>query len=738
MSIGDPVPRPDGPAKVTGGAKYAADQSVPGILHAVYVGAPIPAGRVASIDIASALAAPGVVRVLTHRDLPRLASAPVLPLASSFMPMQGNEIRHEGQPVAIVLGETLEAAQHGARLLGITYERAAFRAPDTSEVEAPDPASGYVGYFEGTEFRKGDIEASLATAATRHEAVYVQPSRHVNPMEPSATLARWDDDRLTVFDAVQHGYNQQFVLASVFGITPENVRVVCPHTGGGFGSKGYVWPHEILAAAAAQVVGRPVKLVLTRAQMYANVGYQPQMEQAITLGVDSGGRLTSLKHEVVGLTSVSDDYVDFATEASKGLYATPAMYLRQRVRRAHVNLPTPMRAPIDGPGTWALESAMDELAHRLGMDPLDLRLANYAEVNPADGRPWSSKKLREAYEEGARLFGWRERPREPRRDGDWLVGTGMASCTMGTFRFPSTVRVRLRADGTAVIEGGFHDIGSGTLTVFPQIAADVLGLDPGAISCEMGDTALPQTGPAYGSSSTMGVGGAVLYAAQDVRTKLAGLAGLSPDEGELADGRIRRRGQADGVPVAELLRQAGVSELVGEGRFALPNDAPFEGDGKGTPYAMRTFGAIFVEVGVDAALGLLRLRRAVGSYSVGRIINPRTARAQMTGAIIWGWGMAAMEASHHEPTLGRWLSKNLAGVAIPVNADIPGDLQIHFVDEFDAHASPLGAKGIGELGATGVAAAVANAVFHATGKRVRELPITPDKLVNPADRASHE
>jgi xanthine dehydrogenase YagR molybdenum-binding subunit len=429
------------------------------------------------------------------------------------------------------------------------------------------------------------------------------------------------------------------------------------------------------------VVGRPVKLVLTRAQMYANVGYQPQMEQAITLGVDSGGRLTSLKHEVVGLTSVSDDYVDFATEASKGLYATPAMYLRQRVRRAHVNLPNPMRAPIEGPGTWALESAMDELAHRLGMDPLDVRLANYAEVNPADGRPWSSKKLREAYEEGARLFGWRERPREPRRDGDWMVGTGMASCTMGTFRFPSTVRLRLRADGTAVIEAGFHDIGAGTLTVFPQIAADVLGLDPGAISCEMGDTALPQTGPGYGSSSTMGVGGSVLYAAQNVRTKLAGLAGLSPDEVELADGRIRRRGQTDGVPVAELLRQAGVSELVGEGRFALPKDAPFEGDGKGTPYAMRTFGAIFVEVGVDATLGLLRLRRAVGRYSVGRIINPRTARAQMTGTIIWGWGMAAMEASHYEPTFGRWLSKNLAGVTLELkyrgNNHTPGNVFVY-------------------------------------------------------------
>ena len=730
MSIGNPIPRPDGPAKVTGRAKYAADYSVTGVLHAVYVGAPIPAGRVTAIEIEPALAAPGVVRVLTHRDLPRLlASAPTPPLASSFLPMQSDEVRHEGQPVAIVLGETLEAAEHGARLVKVTYERTTFRAAGSGVAEDPAPDSGYVAFFEGTEFTKGDPDAGLAAAVHRLNAEYVQPSRHHNPIEPSATLARWEGDQLTVFDAVQHGYGAQLVLATAFGVPPANVRVVCPHTGGGFGAKGYVWPHEILAAAAARVVGRPVKLVLTRAQMYANVGYQPHMVQTMALGVDADGRLTGLKHDVVNLTSISDDYIDKATEASKGLYATPAMHLRQRVERAHENLPTPLRAPIEGPGTFALESTIDELAHRLAVDPLDLRLANYAEVNPADGRPWSSKKLREAYAEGARLFGWRERSREPRRDGDWLVGTGMASCTMGTFRLPSTVRVRLKADGTAVIESGFHDIGSGTLTIFPQIAADVLGLDPGAVTCAMGDTALPEAGRTYASSSTIGVGAAVLYAAQEIRAKLARLAGLPADEVEMRGGRIERSGGSNGVPVADVLRQAGASELVGEGTFALPGGALFEGDGKGTPYAMRTFGVIFVEVGIDPELGLLRLRRAVGSYSAGRIINPRTARAQMTGGIIWGWGMATMEASHYEPTLGRWLSKNLAVVAIPVNADIPGDIQIHFVDEFDAHASPLGAKGIGELGATGVAAAVANAVFHATGKRVRELPITPDKLV---------
>jgi xanthine dehydrogenase YagR molybdenum-binding subunit len=368
-------------------------------------------------------------------------------------------------------------------------------------------------------------------------------------------------------------------------------------------------------------------------------------------------------------------------------------------------MPTPMRAPVDGPGTWALESAMDELAHRLGVDPLDLRLANYAEEDPATGEPWSSKKLREAYEEGARLFGWRERPRAPQRDGDWLVGQGMASCTMGCFRTPTPgAEVVLTADGAAMVRTGTQDIGTGTLTILPQIAADVLGLPLDKVTLEMGDTRLPEAGPTYGSSSTMGVGAAVLRAAEDARAKLARLTNLPP-----------------GVTIGDAMRQAGTDEIVGSGAF----DPAQHGDG----FAMRTFGAVFVEVGVDPDLGLLRLRRAVGSYSVGRIVNPRTAKAQMTGGIIWGWGMAAMEQSQHEPVLGRFLSKNLAGVAIPVHADIPGDIRIHFVDEVDEHASPIGGKGIGELPVTGVAAAVANAVFHATGLRIRELPITPEKLL---------
>ena len=721
--IGKPLPRPDGRAKVTGAAAYAADHAADGMLHAVYVTATVPAGRVLAVDAARALARPGVVRVLTAADMPRLGDAPSPPRASKFWPMQGDEVRHDGQPIAIVLAETLEAAEGAAPLVAVRYERAPFAMPGSAPVSGPagdaqhahEPAkdSGYL--LDEAEFRLGDAAAGLAAAAHRVERTYVQPSRHNNPMEPSATLAEWTRDgegeRLVVHDAVQHGYSAQGVLAAAFGLAPERVRVLCPHTGGGFGAKGYVWPHQVLAAAAARVAGRPVKLVLSRARMYDNVGYQPRIVQHVALGADAAGRLTAIRHDAVNVTGVSDDFVEFATAAAKCMYASPAIHTSQRVERCNVNLPTAMRAPVEGPGTWALGGAMDELAHALGMDPLDLRLANYAETDPAHGRPWSSKKLREAYAEGARLFGWRERT--VRRDGPWIVAQGMADCTMGTFRFPSAARLTLRADGSAGIEAGFHDIGSGTLTIFPQIAADVLGLDPARVAVRHGSTMLPQAGPTYGSSSTIGVGGAVWDAATKLRDRLARLSNLPPD-----------------TPVAEAMRRAGVPELVAEGRFALPGDAPFEADGKGTPYAMRTFGAVFVEVAVDPELGLLRLRRVVGGDSAGRIINARTARAQMTGGIIWGWGMAAMEASAHEEKLGRWLNKNLSGVAIPVCADIPGDaIEVHFVDEVDEHAGPLGGKGIGELGATGVAAAVANAVFAATGKRVRELPILPGALM---------
>ncbi|MHB8695189.1 MAG: xanthine dehydrogenase family protein molybdopterin-binding subunit, partial [Solirubrobacteraceae bacterium] len=547
----------------------------------------------------------------------------------------------------------------------------------------------------------------VADARERHEATYIQPSRHHNPIEPSATLAQWQDGTLTIVDATQWAYGVRIVMCALFGIAPEQVRVRSPHTGGAFGCKGLVWPHQIIAAVAAQITGRPVRIALSRAQMYSTVAYQPQMVQTVSLAASGDGRLAAIEHESINVTSVSDDFVEYATQASQTTYAASAIRVRQRVQRANVNLGTAMRAPVEGCGLWALGSAVNELAAQLQIDPIELRLANHADVHPFTGQPWSSKKLRECYEEGARAFGWRRRPSEPERDGPWLVGQGMADCAMGTFRFPSNAHVRLHADGRAVIKSGTQDIGTGIVTILPQIACGVLGLEPGLVTCEIGDTELPEAGPTFGSSSTMGVGAAVMAAAQDVLARLrersAEELGVAPGAGALS----------------AAMSSAGIDELVGVGSFT-PQDSP---------YALHTFGAIFVEIGFDPELGIVRLRRAVGRYSAGRIVNPRTARAQVLGGIVWGWGKATMEASRHDEHLGRWLSKNLAGVALPVNADIPSDIDVAFIDEVDEHASPIGGKGIGELGATGVDAAVADAVFHATGRRIRELPITPDKLL---------
>jgi xanthine dehydrogenase YagR molybdenum-binding subunit len=706
---GAALPRQDGAVKVTGAARYANDHHAEQMLYGVLVGAPAPAGRLRAIDTTAAAAVPGVVRALTYADFPRLSPAPAPPYFSERLPLQDDEIRHEGEPIALVLAETLEDAEYAASLVRADVDPADFIPhPAGARDRATTPRQSSYLFFGFTDFEHGDVEAALEQAPVVHEATYVQPSRHHNPMEPSATLAQWHGDELEVIDATQHVYGVQAVMAAAFEIPPERIRVRSPHTGGGFGCKGFVWPHQIAAAAAARIVGRPVRIALSRAQMYNVITYQPQIVQTVRLGADSDGRLRAIDHESINVTSVTDDFVEYATEASRSTYAADAIRVSQRVQRANVNLPNPMRAPVEGCGLWALGSAMNELAEKLQVDPIEVRLASYAEVHPVTGQPWSSKKLRECYEQGAAAIGWRRRPSEPERDGHWLVGQGMADCAMGCFRNQSQAHVRINADGSATVLSGFQDIGTGTLTIFPQIAGAVLGLEPGLVRCEMGDTALPEAGPTYGSSSTMGVGAAVMAAARDAIARLEQLSGS-------------RLGETPGAgALAAAMASAGLEQLIGEGSWAPDQDGQ---------YALHTFGAVFVEVGVDQELGLVRLRRAVGRYSAGRIVNERTARAQMIGGIVWGWGKATMEASRQDPERGRWLSKNLAGVALPVNADIPADIDVAFVEEVDEHASPIGGKGIGELGATGIDAAVADAVFHSTGRRIRELPITPDKLV---------
>src|SRR5262245_22952462 len=697
MSIGTSQPRLDGVAKVTGAAKYAGEETPPGTLHAVIVGANIAAGHVTGIDAAEALRVAGVVRVLTAKDLPKLGAAPVPPAAQSVKPMQDERVLYEGQPVALVLAETLEAAEEGAPLIRITYEA---ERPQTFErastIKPREEKNGYA--FAKVDTGKGAFDEAWKAARVRIDATYEGAQRHHNPMEPSATLAEWRGAELHLHDATQWSYGIRYAMAAAFGIEPARIHVRCPYTGGGFGAKGYVWPHQFLAAAAAKVAARPVKLSLGRQGMYTGSGYQASIVNRVRLAADGEGRLAGIEHASVNASSMFDDYIEFGAAGTRGLYATPALRTETRIRHCHLGTPTAMRAPHEGPGMFALESAMDELAAELGLDPLELRLRNYAERDPHDGRPFSSKKLREVYAEVARRFGWQKRPREPRamREGDLLLGWGMAGCVMSTFRFAASTRVTVEADGSLTIAAGTQEIGTGPYTVLPQIAAEVLGIPTSRVRLVLGDTSLPETGGTFGSSTTLSVGSAVKDAAEKLKAKMQGL--------------------APGTVVSA------------EGKWAPHGGAMFDAHGGASPYSMYTWGAVMTEVAVDEALGLVRLRRAVGGYSAGRIVNLRTARSQMIGGIVWGYGQAVLEESPIDERYGRYLSKNLSGVMLPVNADIP-EIDVFFAEELDPHASAIGARGIGELGATGVAAAIANAVWHATGKRIRRAPIRPADLL---------
>jgi xanthine dehydrogenase YagR molybdenum-binding subunit len=705
-AVGAPLPRPDGRAKVTGAAAYAGEKHPAGTLHAVLVTSSIAAGRIARVDREAAAAVRGVVRVLVAGDLPKLGAAPVPPAAQSIAPMADDRVEYEGQPVAVVLGETLEAAEEGAARVHVEYAGAVPQLFEAAATAVPKSAAQKNGYaFSELDTQVGD-GARVAQAVVRVDQQYETALRHHNPMEPSATLAEWRGDELHVHDATQWTYGIRYALASLYGMPPNKIHVRCPYTGGGFGCKGYVWPHQIIATQAARVAGRPVKLSLARQGMYTGCGYQPRVASRVRLDADAQGRLAAVEHETVSNSSMFDDYVEFGAAGTRGLYATPVLVTRTRIRHCNLGTPTAMRAPHEGPGLVALEAAMDELAVALDVDPLELRLRNHADRDPSDGRAFSSKKLKEVYREGAQRFGWARRPKRPRtlRDGDLLIGQGMASCIMSTFRFASTARATLHADGRVTIAAGTQEIGTGPYTVLPQIAADVLGVPVAGISLELGDTSLPETGGTFGSSTTLSVGSAVKDAAEKLRAKVLALAPAAQD-------------------LAAAMRERGIEQMSADGAWKPHGGAAFDAVGGKSGYSMHTWGAVFVEVSVDEALGLVRLRRAVAGYSAGRIINPRTARSQMIGGIIWGYGQAILEESAIDESHGRFLSKNLSGVMLPVNADIPGDIDVFFVDEFDEHASAVGARGIGELGATGVGAALLNAIWHATGKRLRRVPV---------------
>jgi xanthine dehydrogenase YagR molybdenum-binding subunit len=728
---GKPIERVDGRLKVTGGARYAAEIPIEGVVHGVLVQSSIASGRIKSIDTSAAESAPGVLAIITHLNAPRIARPVMIPSGESYPVLQGPEISYNGQNVAVVIADSLPRAEHAAKLVRVEYETSPHAADlDARLGEAFMPPRRRPAV-------RGNIEQGLAAATTRHEATYSTPIYHHNAMEPHATLALWEGDLLTAYNSTQQVFVNRRALAAAFGISPENVRVINHFVGGGFGSKGWSWQHTVIAAMAARVVRRPVKLALTREQMYVSNGHRPKTFQKISLGANAEGRLTAIRHDVINHTSIADDFVEASGVSTPMLYSCPNLEVTQRLVRLNVGTPTATRAPGEASGSFALESAMDELAYALKIDPIELRLRNYAERHEGEDRPFSSKSLRQCYHLGAAKFGWDRRTPEPRsmRDGRYLVGMGMASATYPAYFRPSSARARLHADGSLLIQTASHDLGTGTYTILSQIAADTMGVPIGRVRVEIGDTSLPEAVGAGGSMSAASVGSAVQAACLALQARLielsiadpaSPLTGKTPEQIKAENGRLFSTTTPTlGETYLQFLARRNEPSV--EAQITTQQGGARQ-PGTGGPYAYHAFGAHFIEVQVDPDLGQVRVTRALGTYGVGRILNQKTARSQMEGGIIWGIGMGLLEATHLDGTYGRYTNSNLTEYLVPVNADIP-PIEVVFVDEVDPYVNPIGAKGIGEIGIVGVAAAVANAVYHATGKRVRHLPITVDKLL---------
>ena len=702
MSIGQPISRLDGPAKVAGAARYAADTPVPNAAYAVIVPATRPKARIIGFDLAAASAAPGVIGIFTHQNTPKFGKITVLLAGETVLPLQDDRVHYEGQAVALVVADSLERAGEAARLVQVFYRDEPFAADFLAALDRAEIAQEFFGIPLNR--TKGDVAAAWSQADVRVEATYHTADRHHGAMEPGATLAIWQDGQLLVHDATQGVVDARTCLAQALHLDPEIIRVKSEFIGGGFGGKGWGWPYQILAAMAARELGCAVKLVLTRAQSFTAHGYQPATHQTVALSARADGTLTGMRHDTIAAGAFVGEYVEAAGWDSHPLYAWPAFSTSHRLVRLDRGSPAAMRSPFGGVGLVAVEITVDELAYKLGMDPLDLRLKNHADVDPSDGLPFSSKKLRECYDEGARRFGWSKRLYAPRamRDGRDLVGYGMATTLLRAFRFPAQARISIDRAGQVRVETSTQDIGQGVSTVLPQIAADVLGVPVERVALALGDTALPVAPFTGGSSATMSVGSGVQDAAAKLRDRLLEAGANGPE----------------GYPGALAARE--IEVLSADGAWSPDEGAPSA--------ALFSFGAIFAEVRVDVDIPIPRVRRVVGVYSAGKILNAKTARSQMTGGIIWGIGQALLERSETDPGLGRFLSKNLSGYLVPVNADVP-EIDASFVEEFDPHASPLGARGIGELGAIGIGPAIANAVFHATGVRVRKVPIRPEHLL---------
>ncbi|WP_119071062.1 xanthine dehydrogenase family protein molybdopterin-binding subunit [Rubrobacter indicoceani] len=690
-AIGAPISRLDGPEKVRGVARYAYEHPVTDPTYLYAIQSEVARGRITKVDTTKAEAQPGVVAVMTYKNAPRLASTE----DAEFAILQSPEINFRGEFIGGVIATTFEAARYAASLVEVTCEEADhdadFRA-GRDDLYAPDKLNA--GFETDTD--RGDVDAGLAEAAYVVDETYVTPREHNNPMEPHATTAVWTDEGVTLYESTQGVFWAQSAVAPLFDLDPEQVRVISPHVGGGFGSKGLPHANVVLATMAAKMVaGRPVKFTLTRQQMFAVAGYRTPTIQNLRLGADAEGKLTAVVQNVVEQTSRIKEFAEQTGTAARMMYASENIRTTHRLAALDVAVPSWMRAPGEAPGMFALESAMDELAGKVGMDPVEFRIRNEPEADPETGLPFSSRGLVECLREGARLFGWERRSPEPgtQREGEWLVGYGVASSVYPVYVMPGSVaRITATPDGKFDVAIGAADIGTGTWTTLTQIAADALDTDFEDVTVEIGDSSLPKGSGAGGSSGITSWGSTIVAAAGKLREELEGEhGGIIPESGLEVSAKMPRN--------------------------------PHRKD-----YAMYAFGSQFAEVHVNEYTGELRVPRLTGTFACGRIVNAKTARSQFLGGMTFGLSMALHEESNLDPRFGHVMNHDLAEYHVPVNADI-GELDVAWIDEEDPYVNEMGTKGIGEIGIVGTAAAIANAVYNATGKRVRELPIKPDKLL---------
>ena len=756
--IGKPIDRVDGRLKVTGAAKYAAEFNQTNMGYAFPVRSTIAHGTITAIDTSAAENSAGVIAVLTHKNARRLKAVDPAEifktggfLGEDLLPLQDDKIHYFGQFIALVVAETYEQARHAAALLKATY------APEKPAVDFKrELPNGYIPEKwngEEAQINTGKAAPLIASAPIKIERTYTTPTENHHPMEPHATVAVWEAaDRLTIYDATQGVIGTRGVTAYFLNLKPENVRVICPFLGGGFGCKG-TWTQNLLAAMAAQVTKRPVKLAITRQMMQTNVGRRAKTIQKVALGAESDGKLSVIRHHSDTYTNLTQ-FFEPSGKQTHVLYGAPVREITYKVAKLNVGAPTYMRAPGEAPGTFALESAMDELAYELKIDPVEFRILNHTDVDPLKKHPFSSENLRECYRTGVEKFGWARRKVQPRqtRDGRHLVGMGMATATYPGLRSSASARIQMMMNGDVKIMSATQDIGTGTYTVLAQTAADALGLPVNRISVQLGDTNLPPAPFAAGSMTTASVHPAVLATSEMLRADLLKLAvadeksklkGRRAEDIAFADGKFFVKGDASVADsYADIMRRNNKA-MVEACATAMPASGPGIGapgapcvtaptnqeeNGDDKKYSFHSFGAQFAEVWVDEDLGTIRVKRFTSVQDVGRIMNEKTARSQIIGGVIFGLGAALMEATEYDHRWANPVTRTLADYHVPVNLDVP-EIDVYYIGKPDPHISSIGARGIGEIGITGVSAAVANAVFNATGKRIRNLPLTPDKLL---------